>query len=64
MKQIEESVVLANGTVRVRRFIDMDGGCHFKWIFFSMDGKEYPVGSFDILRKHEIDWENTKEVAA
>ena len=28
-----------------------------------LGGHEYPIGSGDILCRHEIDWENTSEVA-
>ena len=63
MKTYEEKITLKDGTEKVRRFFDMDGGAHFKWTFFSLGGKEYPIGSFDILLYHEIDWSNTKAVA-
>lgn len=46
--------------VCVREFVDMDGGVHYKWTRFQIDGREYPVSTaFDILRHEEIDWANT-----
>ena len=48
----------------VREFLDMDAGCHFKWVSFSISGKKYDIGSFDIVRKEDIDWNHTKEVSA
>ena len=51
-----------NGKEYVRIFHDMDGGTHYKWLKFSIDGKDYPVGSFDILRYEEIKWEHTEEI--
>ena len=62
MKSYEENTTMQNGTVRVRRFEDIDDGYHFKWTFFSLGGKEYPIGSGDILCRHEIDWGNTIEI--
>ena len=64
MKEFEERTVMANGTERIRRFRDMDGGSHYKWTYFALGRKEYPVGSMDVLCRHEIDWTNTKEIAA
>ena len=56
--------VIANHHVKVREFVDLDGGCHYKWLRFTLAGREYPVGSFDILRHEEIDWAHTKEITS
>lgn len=53
---------IRNHHVYVREFVDMDGGCHFMWTLFSISGKIYPVGSFDILRAENIDWGHTKVI--
>ena len=50
--------------VQERVFRDMDGGSHFKLLSFSISNRQYPIGSGDILRAEEIDWEHTKEVKA
>ena len=49
-----------NHHVHVREFVDMDAGCHFKWVRFTLSNKEYPIGSFDIIRRESIDWTHTK----
>ena len=53
---------IKNHHVHVREFVDMDGGSHYKWTFFSCAGKEYPIGSNDIIRHEDIDWEHTKSI--
>lgn len=54
---------IVNRHIHIREFVDMDGGCHYKWTRFTISGREYPVGSFDILRKENIDWGRTKKIA-
>ena len=54
--------IVRNGVVHVRRFRDMDGGCHYKWVSYHIGRKEYPIGSFDILRHENIDWTHVRKV--
>ena len=53
---------IVNHHIQIREFVDIDGGIHYKWVLFSISGREYPIGSFDILRSENIDWKNTKKV--
>lgn len=48
--------------VHVREFVDMDAGGHFKWVKFTIASRQYPIGSFDIIRREDIDWGRTKVV--
>lgn len=52
-----------NGSVYVRKFREMSKGTHYKLYYFAIDGKRYPIGSLDVLCKHEIDWANTAEIS-
>lgn len=47
--------------VQERVFRDMDGGSHFKLLSFSISNRQYTIGSGDVLRAEEIDWNKTKE---
>ena len=55
--------LVKNHHVHIREFVDMDNGCHYRWTFFSLAGKSYTIGSFDILRHEDIDWKHTKPIA-
>lgn len=61
MTEYVETIV-RDGKKYVRRFRDMDGGCHYKWVAFHIGRKKYPIGSFDIVRHEAIDWEHTRKV--
>ena len=61
-KRYKETTIKEDGCEWIREFVDMDGGIHFKWTSFSINGKFYPVGSFDVLRYEEIDWSKVKEI--
>lgn len=61
-QRYRERVVSNHHHIKIREFTDMDNGCHYRWTRFILAGREYPIGSFDILRHDDIDWKHTKEI--
>ena len=47
-----------DGAVIERYLADMDGGAHFKVTRMTLDGKDIPVGSIDVVLPQDVDWDN------